>query len=179
MEIEKWIHFDQINSTSSWLKDHYQSLPVNRTLVWAKEQSAGRGRFERIWKSPPGGLYFSVLLLPDLEKIQPEELVISFSEFLIEFAREKWGLNFWMKPPNDVYYRDRKLSGILIENIFLGEKLEACVFGVGLNVNQRFDSQVAEVSGYFPVSLGEILERNIELEGLLKEMVGKWQPPLS
>lgn len=181
MEIEKWLYFKEVDSTSSWLKLNAKRLVHNATVVWAKEQSKGRGRFERRWVSEPGGLYFSILLLPDLERVRPEDLVASFSHFLVDYAAKNWELSLWVKPPNDVYYQDKKLAGVLIENIFMGERLEACVFGVGVNVNQVFTRDFdfgSENLGYGPVSLREILGVKLDLESLLKDLVGNWKPPL-
>lgn len=181
MQIKEWIYLEEVGSTSLWLKENLKSLPLNASVVWASRQTHGRGRFDRKWFSESGGLYFSVLLLPDFERVSSEILVRSFSDFLTSYAFKKWGLKLWVKAPNDVYYQDKKLAGILIENIFMGDQLEACIFGVGINVNQLFPPNFDfgfENPGYQPVSLSQLLGRELNIDELLKDLVTSWEPPL-
>ena len=181
MKITHWIYLEEVDSTSTWLKENAKQYTHNATVIWSSRQTRGKGRYDRTWVSDPGGLYFSVLLLPNFDQVTPETLVRSFSEFLTSYALLSWNLELWVKPPNDVYYQSKKLAGILIENIFYGEQLEATILGVGINVNQvfppDFDFGSANL-GYQPVSLAQLLGREIDIEGLLKDLVSNWNPPL-
>ena len=59
--MEHLVHFDELDSTNTYLKKNWESLPPD-TVVVANKQTAGRGRYNRVWVSNEGGLYFSVLL---------------------------------------------------------------------------------------------------------------------
>jgi BirA family biotin operon repressor/biotin-[acetyl-CoA-carboxylase] ligase len=153
------------------LKRNYQNLPESGVLVWAHKQTKGRGQGTHEWLSEPGGLYFSLLLDPDFDVIQPVDLLVCFAEHFIGFASRKWGICPWLKPPNDVWVENRKLMGILIENSFLGRKLEYCIMGVGINVNQSFAGRGLD----FPaVSLRELIGTPVDLEPFLCELLQEW-----
>ncbi|MBO4675101.1 MAG: hypothetical protein J5601_03320, partial [Elusimicrobiaceae bacterium] len=61
--MENQVHFKEINSTNTYLKENFSTL-ADKTVVTADIQTAGRGRFSRQWISQKGGLYFSILLRP-------------------------------------------------------------------------------------------------------------------
>jgi BirA family biotin operon repressor/biotin-[acetyl-CoA-carboxylase] ligase len=142
-------------------------------LVWAKKQTAGRGQFERKWLSENGGLYFSVLLEPDFKFLQPKVLVQSFANHFISYCLNNYGIKLWLKEPNDVYYEDKKLVGILTENSFLGNSLEYCIMGIGINVNQKFSEKTMDFSA---VSLSELTGEEFVLEKLLESILQDWEP---
>ena len=127
------LHFKEIDSTNSYLKNTYRLLD-NFTFVSADYQSQGKGREDRVWQSKSGeNLMFSFL-------IKNEELM-KYSSVLsiltaVEVAKEleKYGINkVNIKWPNDVLIDDKKVCGILLE----GQIPDYLVVGVGLNVNQK------------------------------------------
>ncbi|MDL2243791.1 biotin--[acetyl-CoA-carboxylase] ligase [Bacteroidales bacterium OttesenSCG-928-J19] len=163
------IRIDSTASTNSFLKDllQEQDLPEG-TVVVAHEQSAGRGQAGNTWESEPGeNLTFSILLRPDFLPIKDyfllsEVIALSITEvlkFYIECLSVKW--------PNDIYYRDEKLAGILIENEIQGQTIVRSVIGIGLNVNQEiFRSDAPN-----PTSLKRITGLEYSLDSLLEDIV--------
>lgn len=155
----KTIHFETIDSTNTYLKQNYEYLD-NFTFVSADFQTQGRGRCNRNWKSEKGdNLLFSLL-------IKDEVLINKFSclSILSAFSIIK-KLNIadlFIKWPNDIYYKDNKLCGILLEAISK-KKIECLIIGIGLNVNQK------EFSGEYkkePVSLYKITNKKYDLDKL-------------
>lgn len=140
-------------------------------LVWSLCQTAGRGQGSHIWLSEPGGLYFSLLLNPDFSTVQAADLLSSFARHFIAYAADKWHLSLRLKPPNDVWADQGKLMGILVENSFLGNQLEYCIMGIGLNVYQSFTGKKLDFSA---VSLCELTDQSIDMETLLYELVQTW-----
>ena len=107
-----------IGSTSDEVKRLSRFGAVEGTLVWAAEQRAGHGRFGRTWISPPGNLYFSLLLRPYLPPGQALQLTFVAAVALAEAIQ---GLlppqrRVTCKWPNDVLVAGRKISGILLES---------------------------------------------------------------
>lgn len=107
------------------------------TLVWADSQDAGRGRRGRLWRSPPGNLYISVVLRPAVPLARFGQLGFAAALAIAETAagvlpsqadiRCKW--------PNDVLIGGRKVAGLLLEAEAGGEQTAAwLVLGVGINV---------------------------------------------
>lgn len=119
------IHFEKIDSTNNYAKKHLHELqpPV---IVYADIQTKGRGRFERRFISPYGGLYMSMVLEwdePLLNMIVPVGITEALKKINIDASV------FW---PNDIYLNRKKLGGILIE---MAGKIS--IIGIGLNVNSR------------------------------------------
>jgi len=126
-------HYDSIASTNDEAMRLAREGAAHGTVVHADEQTAGRGRLARRWLSPPGNLYVSIVLRPDVPAARMVELgfvsalaVADAVDALLprqERATLKW--------PNDVLVRDGKIAGILLE-----QADHALVLGVGLNVLQ-------------------------------------------
>ena len=159
----KTIHFETIDSTNTYLKENYEKLD-NFTFVSADFQSAGRGRNNRNWKSEKGeNLLFSLLIKDKalIDKFSSLSVISAFSiikTLNLEYLRIKW--------PNDIYYKDSKLCGILLEAV-TKNKIECLIIGIGLNVNQR------EFVGEYkrkPTSLYKITNQTQDIR-LLKKKV--------
>jgi BirA family biotin operon repressor/biotin-[acetyl-CoA-carboxylase] ligase len=107
-------------------------------VVFADEQSGGRGRLGRSWHSPGGsGIAVSLALWPDLP---PEELScvpLAGSLAVAEAIRSASGAEASLKWPNDVLLGGRKVAGILVESRFQGDRLAGLVMGIGVNLSQR------------------------------------------
>ena len=155
----KTIHFETIDSTNTYLKENYEKLD-NFTFVSADFQSAGRGRNNRNWKSEKGeNLLFSLLIKDKalIDKFSSLSVISAFSiikTLNLEYLRIKW--------PNDIYYKDSKLCGILLEAVTKNE-IECLIIGIGLNVNQR------EFVGEYkrtPTSLYQITNRIYDMSKL-------------
>lgn len=155
----KTIHFETIDSTNTYLKENYEKLD-NFTFVSADFQSAGRGRNNRNWKSEKGeNLLFSLLIKDKtlIDKFSSLSVISAFSiikALNLEYLSIKW--------PNDIYYKDSKLCGILLEAVTRNE-IECLIIGIGLNVNQR------EFVGEYkrtPTSLYQITKQINDIEQL-------------
>ncbi|MDE2489968.1 MAG: biotin--[acetyl-CoA-carboxylase] ligase [Elusimicrobia bacterium] len=111
------------------------------TLVWARRQSAGRGRMGRRWRSSPGGLYVSWLIRPRFAPARLGAFSLACGRAAAAALREAApGVAFAVKPPNDVLAlcadgRRRKVCGILCEAAGDSSRLHWLVVGVGVNVD--------------------------------------------
>ena len=127
------IHFKEIDSTNNYLKSNYQTLD-NFTFVSADYQSAGKGRNDRVWFSNPGENLMFSLLIKDEKLLKKFSSLSIISAAIIAELIESLGIeDVSIKWPNDVFIKDKKVCGILLE----GQILEYLVIGVGLNVNQK------------------------------------------
>ncbi|MBI3451393.1 MAG: biotin--[acetyl-CoA-carboxylase] ligase [Rhodospirillales bacterium] len=131
------VTMDTVGSTNEEAKRLARAGAEDGTLVWAREQTAGRGRSGRSWTSPPGNLYCSIIARPECPPAEAAQL--SFVAALglggalgavlppLVEMRYKW--------PNDVLLNNRKVAGILIETEGVGkDALDWLVIGVGLNI---------------------------------------------
>ena len=116
------------------------SFTDNMSLVAARKQTAGRGQGSHLWHSEDGAnLTFSIVLVPGERgiSVSDRQLINSFVCPVICDFLEQEGVSAWVKAPNDIWVGDRKICGILIENIFKGSQVQGSMVGIGLNLNQK------------------------------------------
>ena len=134
----KHIHFEEIDSTNTYLKKEYQNLD-NLTFVTADFQSSGHGRNTREWHSNKGENILMSYLIKDRDIIEHFSYVSMFTAVIVAKYLESKGLeNVTIKWPNDVYVNEKKIVGILLE----GAYPNYLIVGIGLNINQTdFDNK--------------------------------------
>lgn len=182
----KMLELDEVTSTNDFLRGYRPVGSEPRiVLVTAEFQTAGRGAGENRWESNRGeNLMFSILVHP---RHIPVGRVFVLSEIIALSVRQAVDDLLYthlspltphpqIKWPNDIYYGDRKVCGMLIENDFCGTKVENCVIGVGVNVNQKvfqFDRtkkdglrRIAE-----PISIAEIAGHEVERRFVLENIM--------
>jgi BirA family transcriptional regulator, biotin operon repressor / biotin---[acetyl-CoA-carboxylase] ligase len=129
-------HHRLLGSTNDEAKRLAEQGCVHGTVIWADEQTAGRGRQGRAWQSPPGNLLFSVVLRPSVPAPRVAELgflaAVVTAECIAELVPRGDGVA--LKWPNDVQVDGAKVAGILPEAQSTGETLGWAVLGVGLNI---------------------------------------------
>ncbi len=143
--------------------------PVSEgTVIMADSQYAGRGQQQNRWHSEPGkNLTFSLLLRPVfLPVTQQFDLTRAVSLGIVNALRPYLGPELKVKWPNDIYYKNAKLGGILIENLLQGAQIKNAIIGIGLNINQEiFPAEAGN-----PVSMKQILHRDYDLKIILSEI---------
>ena len=134
------------------------------TIVLAEEQTAGRGRMQRSWVSPPGvNLYFTIVLRPNLDELRylaviaPLSVCLAIEETTGLFPRIKW--------PNDVLIEGKKVSGILLESEITDSDVLYATHGIGINCN--FDASEHEEIRDIATSLRSELGRDVSREEVL------------
>ncbi len=165
--IIKWV--DQIDSTNNELKILNQKLNLPEYSILCTEfQSAGKGQQGNSWESEKGkNLTFSLLLKPTHIAAQDQFLIskaISLGIIKV-FSSFKTGFN--IKWPNDIYYNDFKIGGILIENTLCGINISESIIGIGLNINQ----EIFKSNAPNPISLTNITQQEYNLETFLKKIL--------
>ncbi len=160
----------QVDSTNSFLKNLLSnSTPVPEgTVIMADEQYAGRGQQQNTWHSEPGkNLTFSLLLKPHfLSPSQQFDLNRATSLGVYDALHPLLGDQLKIKWPNDIYYGDQKLGGMLIENTIQGDKLKDSIVGIGININQENFPEGASNA----TSVKQILQKDYELTLILSEI---------
>ena len=150
------IRLKKIDSTNHYAE---QLLKVHKlaegTIIFAHDQTSGKGQGDNNWESEPGkNATFSLVLFPDFLKTEQQFLLnklisLGVIDFLDTIVKEQ---KFTIKWPNDIYAGNRKIGGILIQNTICGSKFESCIAGIGLNINQMiFNSRLPN-----PVSLKQL-----------------------
>ena len=141
------------NQYLSSLCDHNQTTMDEFTTVTAEYQTAGKGQRGNSWEASPGqNLLCSVLLYPTFLEARRQFLLSQVISIAIKEALDSYCGGITIKWPNDIYWQEKKICGILIENELGGTHLKRTIVGIGLNINQeRFLSDAPN-----PVSLKQI-----------------------
>ncbi len=158
-------YLSETNSTNSWLRANGGQEDM---MVCTEYQTAGRGSGSNTWESERGkNLLYSVLLHPNR--------VPAASQFILSMAN---ALALWdtlsnylsdikIKWPNDIYWKDQKICGTLIETNLKGPYIKDCIMGTGININQHtFRSQAPN-----PVSMCQILGREVNRRDVLEKVI--------
>lgn len=162
-------HFDILSSTND---EAFDPRYGEGDVVWAGQQTAGRGQRGHKWLGGEGeNLMFTAIFEP---RFLPPVRQFLFSEAvalaLVDAMRE-WGIEAKIKWTNDIYVGDSKLAGILIEHRLVRGELARSIAGIGLNVNQTvFDDSLPN-----PVSMAQISGRQFDCREVLDSVAEKLQ----
>jgi len=165
------VSLKRVDSTNDYLKKQVaNSKPVPEgTVILAEEQFAGRGQFDNKWLSQPGqNLTFSILLSPSFLPISQQfSLNIAISLAINDVLCSFIGSGCEIKWPNDIIFDDRKLGGVLIENIIRGTNWKYSIVGIGLNLNQTsFPASIKNIT-----SMALIAEKEWILNDVLAHLL--------
>ena len=160
------IKLDTVASTNDEAKRLASEGAEDGTLIWAREQSAGRGRHGRVWDSPPGNLYMSLVTRPECSLTEALQLgfvaALAVGEALGSIVPPMTDLRY--KWPNDVLLNGSKVAGILLESTTRSDgALDWLVLGLGINVESypkesRFPATSLRAEGAETLEVGQILE---------------------
>lgn len=165
------IKLSAVDSTNNFLKNlvsKSEPLPEG-TVIMAEDQFAGRGQQENTWHAEPGkNLTISILLKPNFLPLSKQFLLNMAVSIAINNALANYlGNEVCVKWPNDIYYLNKKLGGVLIENTIVGSAIKTAVIGIGINVNQqRFEATILDKA----TSMKQILQEDVNLGQLLIEI---------
>lgn len=163
------IHISETNSTNNYLKELLQTQNVDEgTVVWADFQSAGKGQRGNGWESEAGkNILFSIVLFPGFIKAGEQFILSQIVSLAVANCLQEYTEGISIKWPNDIYWNEKKICGILLENTILEDNIGHSVAGIGININQEnFRSDAPN-----PVSLKQITNRDYNLEEILKTVV--------
>lgn len=172
MEDYKIIRLESTDSTNNYAKNMPEPADdLTPVVVVTDNQTAGRGQRGNSWESEPGSnLTFSLVVYPRwMSPSRQFELSMIVSVGMVNalegFVEEPEKLS--VKWPNDIYFGDSKLAGILIENTIGENSIERSIIGIGLNVNQnKFHSDAPN-----PISLRQITGLSLDRDAILKKVV--------
>ena len=184
-------YFDSIGSTNdealAWAANDAKDL----SLVVADEQTAGRGRLDRKWFTPPGtALAFSLILRPSAAERPHLSRMVGLAALSVADSLLARGLSPQIKWPNDILLNECKVAGILIESVWSGEDVDCIVIGMGVNILKGavpdpdmllFPATSLEDAMGYPVERAEVLHDILAALIVLRpqlntnEFMAKWE----
>jgi len=163
------IHLQKTDSTNRYLQlaSEAEDMPSG-SVVTADEQTSGRGQRGTSWESEAGlNLTFSILYLPSGLPANKPFAISEMISLCVKRTLDSYLPDISIKWPNDIYYKDRKIAGILIENVIMQGQITKSIIGVGLNVNQT----VFYGDAPNPVSMRQITGRFYDTDEILSRLM--------
>jgi len=156
------IVLQQTSSTNDAILEAATTNSNEGLVLFAEQQTAGRGQRGNRWESAAGkGLWFSILLRPGIQIAESGRLTIWAIETVSDVIRTEFSLEPTIKLPNDVRLSGRKVAGVLVEMRAQENAPHLAVVGIGINVNQSLEDFPPELQSR-AISLAMALERPVD-----------------
>lgn len=156
------VNFDSIDSTNRYANEIAFEKPEG-VVITSEEQTSGKGRLGRDWSSPSGkGIYFSIILKPQLEPSQVAKLTL-IGAGAVHLALKDIGIDSQIKWPNDIVIEGKKVCGILTEMNCESNIINHIVVGIGINANQDeddFSEELKNKASSLKIITGKRINRN-------------------
>jgi BirA family transcriptional regulator, biotin operon repressor / biotin---[acetyl-CoA-carboxylase] ligase len=166
--------FEQTTSTNDVIEKLARDSVKEGVIVFAESQTKGRGRLGRKWISPAHkGLWFSILLRPDLRPQETTQLTVASATALRRAIKSETGLSPEIKWPNDILIGGRKVAGILTELSAELDKVRYIILGIGIDVNLdagEFPVELKRIATSLKIEAGEIISRAELATSVLREL---------
>lgn len=165
------LFFKSLDSTQTKLKAMRQ--PLDGTLVIADNQVAGVGTHDRKWYTGNGkNIAMSFVLLPNCPIKNLENITICIAKCMVGAIKKLYGIELEIKRPNDLYYNNKKVGGILTETVCKGEYVKKIYIGIGANVNQeKFPGNLSEIA----TSLKKEFRREFDREEMIVVFLNQFE----
>lgn len=166
----KILKYSQLTSTNDLAKELIQNKKAEEgMLIWADVQTAGRGQLDSKWVSnKEENILCALILCPVFLEIDKQPYLNMAMALAICNAIKKFSNAAKIKWPNDIWIGNKKVAGILIENILQGNKLKYVVVGFGINVNQSED--LPENATSLRLQTNTIIDRQILIHEILNQI---------
>lgn len=159
------IRLNEIESTNLYMKNLVRKQrPEEGSVVVADYQTGGRGQMGNSWFSSKGdNLLFSLVIYPKNVLANEQFIISRIASLAIKHTLEQFTDDIRIKWPNDLYWQDKKIAGMLIENDLRGNQIDNSIIGIGINLNQQiFPSELPN-----PISLRQITASETDKEYVL------------
>ena len=171
-------HHRLIDSTNDEAKRLIEKGEPHGTLIIADEQTAGRGRSGRTWVTPPmSAIAMSLILRPTApDHLHLTQISLLGGLAVLEGIKRAIKLTPQLKWPNDVLINGSKVAGVLAESLFVGDRLEAVIVGMGVNVNAAPppDLKLEYPATCLADALGHQVDREVLINAIIESFDGRY-----
>jgi BirA family transcriptional regulator, biotin operon repressor / biotin---[acetyl-CoA-carboxylase] ligase len=166
--------FEKTSSTNDVVEKLARDGVKEGVVVFAESQTKGRGRLGRKWLSPARkGLWFSVLLRPDLRPQAATQLTVAAATALVRAIEEQTGVQPEIKWPNDILIQGRKVAGVLTELSAEIDHVKHLTLGIGVDVNlsaSEFPPELRKLATSLKIEAGRPVPRADLAAAILREL---------
>lgn len=169
----KNLYYDTIDSTQAEIWRLYENDIENGTLIMAGVQTNGKGTHGRTWYTDKiNNIAFSFYIKMDCEISKLNGLTLEIAEVITKIFEEKYNINLYIKEPNDIVYKNKKIGGILTEAKVVREHVKSLVIGIGINTSQtEFAEEISEVA----TSIKKEFDIDVNTQDFIEEFCNKFE----
>ncbi len=166
---KKILHFNSIDSTNLYAKKVIKKKIDEGLVIISDFQEKGKGRKNRYWHSGEGGLWFSVVLCPNISPDKAMLITMAFSISIAKVVQNFTNLKPIIKWPNDLLLNNKKFCGILTELDAEMDKINYAIVGVGINVNNLLSGDITDTA----TTLSNETNEKLSKVKILKKILGE------
>lgn len=148
-------YFDEIDSTQNFAQQIASDKRENGTIVIAEKQTAGRGRLDRKWISPKGGIWFSLIIHPEFNVSSSTLIPIACAVALSKSIKLVLGVDTAVKWPNDITVDGKKIAGMLVDASFQANNIDYMILGIGINFDidvRKMEKRLSKTPNFYGVN---------------------------
>ena len=168
---KNYIYYDEIDSTQKemWRRIERNEIK-NGTLIRAEKQSSGIGTHGRTWYTNEKNIAFSFYMELNCDINKIDGITIQIATIIVDIVEEMLGIKLNIKPPNDLYVKDKKIGGILTQTRVNGSVVKFLVVGIGINNSQiNFECEIENIA----TSLKKEFGIEIDIDRFLAEFCNR------
>ena len=148
-------YFEEIDSTQDFAQQIALDKKENGTIVIAEKQTAGRGRLDRKWTSPKGGMWFSLIIHPKFDVSSSTLVPIAGAVALAKSIKTTLDVDVSVKWPNDITLDGKKVAGMLVDASFQANNIDYLILGIGINFDvdlKKIEKRLSKSPNFYGIN---------------------------
>ena len=148
-------YFEEIDSTQNFAQQIALDEKENGTIVIAEKQTAGKGRLDRKWTSPRGGIWFSLIVHPKFDVSTSTLVPIAGAVALAKAIKNTLNIDVSVKWPNDITLNGKKVAGMLVDASFQANNIDYLILGIGINFDidaKKIEKRLSKSANFYGVN---------------------------
>ena len=175
-------YFEELDSTQNFAQQIAANKKENGTIVIAEKQTSGRGRLDRKWTSPKGGIWFSLIIHPKFDVSSSTLIPILSAIALSKSIKKILGVETEVKWPNDIILNGKKVAGILVDASVQANNIDYIILGIGINFDidtKKLEKRLSKTPNFYGVNSLRVNNNKTPPKILLKEFLFQFEKNLS
>jgi len=174
-------YFEEIDSTQNFAQNIAADKKENGTIIIAEKQTAGRGRLDRKWTSPKGGIWFSLIIHPKFDVSSSTLIPILSAVALSKSIKSVLDIETEVKWPNDITMNGKKVAGVLVDASFQTNSIDYLILGIGINFDidtKKLEKRLSKTPNFYGIDSLRGKENKTPPKTLLKEFLLQFEKNL-
>ena len=171
-------YFEEIDSTQNFAQQIALDEKENGTIVIAEKQTAGKGRLDRKWTSPKGGIWFSLIVHPKFDVSTSTLVPIAGAVALAKAIKTTLDIDVSVKWPNDITLNGGKVAGMLVDASFQANNIDYLILGIGINFDidaKKIEKKLSKSPNFYGVNSLRKKDDSTPPKILLKEFLVQFE----